>query len=122
MALVCGVSAGVAATGVLVWRRLRASPAERERRRRMALSREGRMLDAEITDFQGDVVYYSYSLRGVSYAASQDIAMLRALAPEPAAMLTSPVTIKYSPRNPANSILLCEDWSGFRGNPGRTPG
>ncbi len=114
VALACAGSAGLAAVGVWTWRRLRPSPAERERRRRLALDREGRMLDAEITDLQGDVVYYSYSVRGVTYAASQDLSALRALAPSPPEMLVSPVTIKYSPRNPANSIVLCEGWSGFR--------
>jgi hypothetical protein len=28
--------------------------------------------------------------------------------------LIGPASLKYAPRNPANSILICERWSGLR--------
>ena len=30
------------------------------------------------------------------------------------AITFGPATVKYSPRNPANSIVICEEWSGLR--------
>ena len=32
----------------------------------------------------------------------------------PGTVLVGPVTLKYSTRNPANSIIICEEWSGLR--------
>jgi len=29
--------------------------------------------------------------------------------------MVGPASVKYDPRNPANSIVLCEQWSGLRG-------
>jgi hypothetical protein len=52
----------------------------------------------------------------VEYTASQDISKLRDRLPEDPQTWIGPVTIKYLPRNPANSIVVCEDWSGFRQN------
>lgn len=101
-----------AAIGIVL--RFRATPPERERRRRLVVNRRGRMGDAILTDAEEGALYFTYSVRGVSYAASQDISALRHLVPERPASLVGPVTIKYCPKNPANSILLCEEWSGLR--------
>ena len=94
--------------------RLRVTAAERERRRRTRINVLGRMGDGMLTDVQGDILYYSYSVQGVDYAASQDIGGLRALVPVDAALIIGPVTLKYLVRNPANSIIVCENWSGLR--------
>ena len=32
------------------------------------------------------------------------------------------VSLKYSPKNPANSILICEEWSGLRTAQGESRG
>ena len=72
------------------------------------------MGDGTITDCQEDALYYNYSIRGVEYATAQDVSTLREFLPEDPALLVGPVTLKYSSRNPANSILLCEEWSGLR--------
>ncbi|MCC6586874.1 MAG: hypothetical protein IT168_09300 [Bryobacterales bacterium] len=94
--------------------RLRVTPAEKERRRRTRINLLGRMGDGMLTDVQGDTLYYSYSVHGVDYTASQDITAVRALVPGDAALIIGPVTLKYLVRNPANSIIVCENWSGLR--------
>jgi hypothetical protein len=102
---------GAAAWIVLLKRR---NPREREKRRRLGVSRHGRMGDGLIIDQHEDILYYNYSIRGVDYTASQDVSTLREFLPENPALMVGPVTLKYSPRNPANSILICEEWSGLR--------
>jgi hypothetical protein len=106
----------LALLGVAVWMllKLRLTPAERERRRRATISRFGRLRDGVITDFSADTIYYAYSVNGVDYTASQDLADLRDRIPQDPSLLIGHVTLKYAPRNPANSILVCESWSGFR--------
>ena len=96
----------------------RVKPEERERRRRVRVNTEGRTGSATITDFRDGVLCYTYSVAGVEYAASQDVRTLAALLPEnPFTLLARPATVKYLPRNPANSILLCEGWSGLQFGP-----
>jgi hypothetical protein len=113
--VLAGVAACVLAGGI-AWMVLRArvSPAEHERRRRMGVNERGRMADASITDLQGDDLFYTYLVRGVSYAASQDVSALRAMLPQDPQTLFGPATVKYLPHNPADSIVVCEDWSGLR--------
>ena len=102
--------------GLAVWivLRVRISPAERERRRRLLVNRVGRMSDGILTDIQDEILYFSYSIRGVDYTASQDISGLCGHIPEIRSALIGHIVLKYSPRNPANSILVCEEWSGLR--------
>ena len=99
--------------GVIVYR-ARTAPAERERRRRLKINVLGRIGDGMLTDAQGDLVYYSYSVSGVPYSTAQDIGTLRALVPVDASLIIGPVSLKYLPRDPGNSILVCETWSGLR--------
>ena len=66
-----------------------------------------------LIEIQDDLVFYSYDVRGVEYTASQDIGPLKDRMP----VEISPhgaVSVKYDPRNPANSIVLAEQWSGLR--------
>ncbi len=95
-----------------IW--FRRDPNERERQRRLKVNLRGRLGDGVITDVQDDSIYYSYSVRGVGYTAAQDISQLRERLPSELDRLIGPVTLKYFPDNPANSILLCEHWSGIR--------
>jgi hypothetical protein len=92
------------------------APDELERRRRLTIYREGKMGDGEIIDVETAVVsiVFSYSVAGVVYTASQDAAALRSMLPQDLMTMVGPVSIKFDPRNPANSIVLCEDWSGLR--------
>ena len=103
-----------AAVGVWVLRRRRLSPAETERRRRIVIGRQGRMTGGQVTDAHDGVLYYSYSVRGVQYAASQDVSGVLERLPAEPAMLAGAATIKFLPGNPANSIVFSEEWSGFR--------
>jgi hypothetical protein len=106
------VLAGVLfALAVLILLRLRVSPAEKERRRRLKLNILGRMGDGVLTDVQDGSLYYSYSVSGVTYTTAQDAG---SLLPPGARALIGPVTLKYLVRNPANSIVICENWSGLR--------
>ena len=56
--------------------RVRTTPAERERRRRLFVNRVGRLADGMLTDISGNTLYYSYNIMGVEYAAAQEVADL----------------------------------------------
>jgi hypothetical protein len=101
------------ALGVRPWLRSRISADEKERRRRLMLIATGKMGDANLVDIHDDLLVYSYAVRGVEYTASQDVSGLRPFMPDSAALL-GPVCVRYDPRNPANSIVLAEEWSGLR--------
>ena len=96
--------------------RRRPTPDEIERRRRTVLHRAGKMGDGEIVDVEtaSASIVYSYSVAGVTYEASQDVRALQALLPPDVMTMVGPVSVKFDPRNPANSIVLCEEWSGLR--------
>jgi len=98
-------------------RRARAAPSERERRRRQRINVVGRLGDGMLTDAAGDMLYFSYSVNGVPYSTAQDIGTLRARVPADASLIFGQVTLKYLPRDPGNSILVCESWSGLRIRP-----
>ena len=109
------LGAGVATFGVrTALRVIRTSPEKRERKRRLELHQRGRLWDALITEATETMLYYSYSVGGVQYEASQDVSGLRTQLPPEPERLIGPASLKYSPRNPANSILVCEEWSGLR--------
>jgi hypothetical protein len=57
-------------------------------------------------------------VNGVEYSATQDVSSILEHLPGPAAALAGPVTVKYIPGNPANSIVVSEEWSGLRGTKG----
>ena len=110
---VAGVILSAIAAGGWYASRRRQSPGDREKRRRALVSREGRMIDAEVTDINEETVFYSYSVRGVDYLASQEITELRHLMKEDLGSLVGPATAKFMNQNPVNSIVVCEDWNGF---------
>jgi hypothetical protein len=102
-----------------MWRavRSRLSPEKREQRRRLDLHVHGRLGDALLTECHEDTLYYTYDVRGVHYTASQDISGLRDQLPDAPERLGGMVNMKYAAQNPANSILVCEEWSGLRAAP-----
>jgi hypothetical protein len=60
-------------------------------------------------------VFFTYSIGGIEYDATQDISSFRAgLLPEDDHLLVGPCSLKYLADNPANSIVICEGWSGLR--------
>lgn len=111
--LLAGSAAALAASLVLFVRLRRISPEERERRRRHAVSRQRRSVEGLLTEASEEIIHYQYGLRGVAYFASQDVSALRSRLPAEPSRLIGPVTVRYEPKNPANSIVVCEEWSGL---------
>lgn len=114
-----------AMTGVAAWlipgSRKKPGPAERERRRRLAVNAHGRTGNAMIADFRDGILCYTYSVGGVEYTAFQDLTALADFLPDdPGTLIETPATLKYLARNPANSIVICEEWSGLRMQPRAT--
>ncbi len=114
----------------VIWHTLRRSqrkdPDEAERLRRMDLNRRGRIVAAEIVDLLEPassvaardarrplVVVYKYEVAGVTYEVSQDVSALPS-ALGPGCSPSSPISsVKYDPKAPTNSIIVCEEWSGI---------
>ena len=99
--------------------RRRNTPEERERRRRLRVHREGRITDGllhEIEDAEGDVrlVHYTYRIGAVDYSACQDVTELHETVGDDPKDVVGAVTVKVHQRNPYDSIVVCEDWSGLR--------
>jgi hypothetical protein len=113
-------------------RKLTAEEIERERRELLASS--GRITDGTIMDTMvaearsGDayvevdsaldsvpapsIIVYNYRIAGVTYECAQDVS---ALGDRVHGIRTDlPIQVRYSPRNPANSIVVAESWSGLR--------
>lgn len=104
----------LATVGYRAWRHSRVTAEERERRRCARLVAEGKISDAMLVEIREALVFYCYSVRGVEYTASQDLSRF---AGEQAADFSgvSAMSVKYDPRNPANSIVMSEEWNGLRG-------
>ena len=110
-----GAAAGVllAAAG-WIFLSTRVTPEVRERQGRFMLSQRGRLAHGILTESEENTLHYRYEISGVAYSTAPDISKLRELLPTDPQRLIGPVTLKYSPKNPANSIVLCEQWSGLR--------
>ena len=121
IAILCGLTAALVGIAAVILLRVHGTPAKRERRRRHAVHKQGRLGDAIITEGTESTLYYFYSVRGVQYNAAQDITALRQYLPAEPTRLVGIASLKYSAKNPANSILVCEEWSGLRapGSPGQ---
>jgi hypothetical protein len=113
-ALACGAAAGLAGAALWALFGSRFKAGDAERKRRLAVNSQGRTGNATITEVRETIVCYSYSLGGVNYTASQDVSGLSGLLPADLSVLIGPASFKYLPRNPANSIVVCEEWSGLR--------
>src|SRR5580692_5748941 len=109
-----GLAAILIAIAIFIALRVHGTPEKRERKRRLNVNRLGRLGDALITEATESVIYYTYSIRGVQYTASQDVTALREKLPAEPERLIGVASLKYAPKNPANSILICEEWSGLR--------
>ena len=113
-------------------RKLTAEEIERERRELLASSgriTDGTIMETMITEaWNGDtspevesaldsvpapsIIVYNYRIAGVTYECAQDVS---ALADRVHGIRTDlPIQVRYSPRNPANSIVVAESWSGLR--------
>jgi hypothetical protein len=123
----CSVAAA-AFGGIAYARHVRNRPSanELERRRRQAVNSAGKICDGEIVEVTGErkgeitgqatglSIIYTYSVAGVEYTAAQEVGEFEARLPDDAMSMIGPVTLKYDPRNPANSIVISEKWSGLR--------
>jgi hypothetical protein len=119
-----GGAAVLVASAAWYWARShRQTPEQREYQRRQRLSNMGRITDGNVLDFRevGEngsspmrLLIYSYDVGGVSYECSQDVSSLRRAFDVQACRLGLPASIKYDPQNPANSIVVAENWIGLR--------
>jgi hypothetical protein len=130
----------LAAAVLLWWRRRPRDPEEVERRRREYLSRVGRIVEGEILEIvesaapaarerarkrntvpapasNGDgvrhLVCYTYSISGVTYETAQDVTGFEERACLHRIINGQPVSVKYDPQSPGNSMLIAADWSGL---------
>lgn len=103
----------LAALAVQAYLRRRPTPAERERRRRAAIHLSGKIGDASVQEAGDHALIYSYEVRGVTYTVGQEISGLQQFLPGDLAAALGPAAVKYDPKNPADSIVLCEEWSGL---------
>ena len=59
------------------------------------------------------LLYYTYSISGVTYETAQDITGLEERLHLSRVATGQIASVKYDPSNPSNSILLADDWSGL---------
>ena len=104
----------LAVIGYRAWQRSRVTAEERERRRCAQLVAVGKITDATLVEIREKTVFYSYLVRGVEYTASQDLARFVGEAAVDFSGVSA-LSVRYDPRNPANSIVVAEEWSGLRG-------
>lgn len=123
--LVGGIAASAAVVAATIWiivRLRRPSAEEIEHRRREYLATAGRITDGVLIDARtlaGDesvsvtpeVLIYSYRLAGVTYDCAQDVSALPELVR--GWRLDQPLQVRYDPRNPGNSVVVAESWSGL---------
>ena len=139
---VAAAAALLAAGGIIVWRRRPKDPAEIERRRRLHLSQIGRIAEGHVVEIAEDgqitsdplrlppagvrhgshagngthhhrIVFYRYSISGVTYETAQDVSGLDAKFAMDTLTAGQPISVKFDPANPSNSILMADDWSGL---------
>ena len=60
------------------------------------------------------VLIYKYDVAGVSYECSQDVTYLRHWVNLQSCRLGVHTSVKYAPQNPANSLVVSENWMGLR--------
>jgi hypothetical protein len=112
--LACAAAAALVAPAIWIARSMRSTPEKRERLRRLSIHNTGRLGDAFLTAVGENLLHYTYRVRGVQYEASQDVSALLDRLPADPDRMIGMVGMKYLSTNPANSILLCEEWSGLR--------
>jgi hypothetical protein len=133
-------SAGVAASGAAwLWKSYkrwrRKDPAEIERQRRLDVNKRGRisggrileLLEPPASEPASRMLVYQYEVAGVTYEAAQDVGSLPEIAILAQYLPGQTASVKYDPKRPTNSILVCEEWCGVpdldaNGSPKAQPG
>ena len=110
---VAGVFVTAAGVAIIWLAGRRVTPEEIEKRRRLLVNRMGRTIDGVIVEADPHTLFYTYDVHGVQYAATQDISALLGLLGGDPTRLVGSVSIKHLRDNPANSIIVCEAWSGL---------
>jgi hypothetical protein len=90
------------------------TPAEIEKKRRDLLSKTGRRAPCQIESIEGKVVSYTYVVAGITYGASQDFSDIPLMLPRNKEQVLGPGIVKYDRANAANSIVVCDKWSGLK--------
>jgi hypothetical protein len=117
------VAATAAACAVWWFRRRRPTADEIEQARRALLAHEGRLVDGmlldvcemESTDARTlTLLVYNYRIGGVDYECSQDVTTMREIVNPAEVRVGFPCSVRYHQRNPQNSIIVAEEWSGLR--------
>jgi len=131
----------LAVVGLIFWLRRKPEDAgEVERQRRAYLNRVGRIVEGQVLEViehasgtpepkrpgkipkplaaatpNGNqrLLYYTYSISGVTYETAQDITGLEERLHLTRVAAGQTASVKYDPSNPSNSILLADDWSGL---------
>jgi len=124
--LAFGAVAAVIGYGLLS-RKNKKTAQQMERERRDELTLGGRIIDGNVIDVlelednesghQTILLIYTYDVAGVTYEASQDVTHLRQFIDLHSCRLGLPASVKYDPRNPGDSIVISETWSGLRKSP-----
>ncbi len=120
--------AGTAAVAGVMWyqsTRRKPTAEEIERSRCDYLAQAGRIVDGTITEWHGDgaggsggngelphTIIYRYRIAGVTYECAQDVSLL--LEHVRNVRMDLPVQVRFDPRNPGDSIVVAEGWSGLR--------
>ena len=76
-------------------------------------SRAAKTTAASPTNGTQRLIYYTYSISGVTYETAQDVTGLEERLHLKRAAVGQTASVKYDPSNPSNSILLADDWSGL---------
>jgi LPXTG-motif cell wall-anchored protein len=133
----------LALIGIIFWLRRKPEDADEIERKRCAfLNRVGRIVEGqvlEIVEHSRDsrearpsgilekrrsttvasangtrkLLYYTYSISGVTYETAQDVTGLEERLHLTRVATGQTASVKYDPSNPSNSILLADDWSGL---------
>jgi type II secretory pathway component PulM len=123
--LLAGIGAAIVLLPLLIWlivRLRRPSAEEIERRRRERLATIGRITDGRLLDVRNlngeegaealpEVLFYSYRLAGVTYDCAQDVSKLQEYVK--GYQIDQSLQVRYDTRNPGNSIIVSESWSGL---------
>lgn len=124
-----------------LFRKRDTDPSEVEKQRRLYLNKIGRIVEGQILEIVDKpaelkqepprrlarrkaapngsapidtrLLYYTYSISGVTYETAQDITGMEERACLGHAVAGQAASVKYDPSNPSNSILLADDWSGL---------